>query len=131
MQLGGGRETRSLTHARFDVFAEQGNLHSFGGVYSAGERVGFTLILSVCVTNCAMGAVAIPTEIPVRDSFVIQKLQSTQQAVVLWHLDGVAAQFDVYQPVKGLKNVVINLEFLCLHIPIIGMCELKVYGCKY
>jgi len=101
-----------LTHAGFDVFTEQSNLHSFGGVYSAGERVGFSLILSVRVTNRAMGTVAVPAEIPVRDPFVVQKLQATQQAVIFRHLDGVATQFDIDQPVKRLKNVVIYLEFL-------------------
>src|SRR5688500_6597539 len=57
------------------------------------------------IPDLAVGAVAVPTKISIRNRFHRKVLETTQQSIVLRHFDLLAQHLDCYQFFEGIKEI--------------------------
>ena len=94
----------------FNEWTHRGNYHPFDDFHSTGKSradVLFALAGRV-IPNLAVGAVAVPTKIPVRDSLKRKKLKAAEYAVVFRYFNALSQHFYGNQSLIGIEQVVLE-----------------------
>lgn len=86
--------------------------HALADLSAAGERrliAGIAIAFIPPKPNLTIGAVPIPTKIPVRDRPQGQELETAEQGVVLGYLDPLTEDLDRHQLFVGMEKVAVHV----------------------